>query len=159
MSQRTVPFMTFILYCLFIVVAQGWFSFIYQTYANPPELSLPHLDRQQYIEADSAGTAIPETADFLRDVTIPIVGAFAQCYTLQLYIQREMTCLNIAGDDAVRLPRINNEIVAIEAPFYLVLENRGYATSADIEGLTLNPVATFERPGGLIAIVIYEVSR
>jgi 4-amino-4-deoxy-L-arabinose transferase-like glycosyltransferase len=133
--------------------------FIYRTYTNPLELALPHLDRQQYIEADSAGTAIPETADYLRDATMPIVGGFAQCYTLQLYLQREIICLNIAGDASVRLPRINSELAAIEAPFYLVLENRGYATSADIEGVSLNPVATFERPGGLIAIVVYEVSR
>lgn len=135
----------------------GGSQFLYVSYTNPIELALPHLDRQQYIEADSAGTGIPETADFLRDVTLPIIGAFPQCRTLQLYLQRDMTCLNIAGDDSIRLPRINNELSQLEAPFYLVLENRGYATSADITVLTLTPVATFERPGGLIAIVVYEV--
>ena len=133
-------------------------KFVYQSYTNPLELKLPHLDRQQYIEADSAGTAIPETAAFLRDSTLPIVGAFPQCHTLSLYLRREITCLNIAGDAAIRLPRINAELAQQETPFYLVLENRGYATSADITAVTLNPVAIFERPGGLVAIIVYEAS-
>jgi 4-amino-4-deoxy-L-arabinose transferase-like glycosyltransferase len=158
-TQRTIPFVTIILIFTLLLVIQNGLPFIYRTYNSPLELDLPHLDRQQYLEADSAGTAIPETANYLHDTTVPIVGAFPQCYTLQLYLQREITCLNIAGDASVRLPRINDELAAIEAPFYLVLENRGYATSADIEGVSLNPVATFERPGDLIAIVIYEVSQ
>jgi hypothetical protein len=158
-TQRTIPFVTIILIFTLLLVVQNALPFIYQTYINPLELALPHLDRQQYIEADSAGTAIPETAEFLNDATIPIVGAFPQCYTLQLYVRRAITCLNIAGDASVRLPHINSELATIETPFYLVLENRGYATSADIEGVSLNPVATFERPGDLIAIVVYEASR
>jgi hypothetical protein len=158
-TQRTIPFMTIGLIFLLLLVVQNALPFIYRSYTNPLELALPHLDRQQYLEADSAGTAIPEVADYLRDKEVPIVGAFPQCYTLQLYLRREITCLNIAGDASIRIPRINVELAAIEAPFYLILENRGYATVNDIQGVNLNPAATFERPGGLIAIVVYDVSR
>jgi 4-amino-4-deoxy-L-arabinose transferase-like glycosyltransferase len=158
-THRTIPFGTVILIFVLLLVVQNALPFIYQSYTNPLELALPHLDRQQYIEADSAGTAIPEVAAFLHDSTMPIAGAFPQCYTLQLYLRREVTCLNIAGDEAVRIPRINSELAAIETPFYLVLENRGYVTAAAITGLRLNLAAVFERPGGLVSIGIYEVSR
>ena len=131
-------------------------TFLYQAATNPAVLPLPHLDKQQYIESDSAGTALPEAAAFLADVTVPIYGAFANCPTFDLYSEHDVMCLDIAGDDNVRLRRVNRTLAEITTPFILVLESQGYAVAADISAVDLNPLATFERPGGLIAIIVYE---
>lgn len=131
--------------------------FIYRAAFNPTNLPLPRLDRMQYIEVDSAGTQLPELAKWLNETQqLPIVGAFPQCYTLNLYTQAEIDCLNVISDND-RIQRINNHLKQYNQPFLLIIEEPGYVLSRDIVQIPLTPLNSFTRPGNRITTVIYRI--
>ncbi|MDQ7027062.1 MAG: glycosyltransferase family 39 protein [Anaerolineae bacterium] len=132
--------------------------FLRVAYTAPQELPLPGTDRLSYIESDAAGTMLPEVAQFIDASDIRVtVGAFPQCFTLNLYMTSEIQCVNVLADNG-RMQRVNQRLTVPEPPYYVVLESPGYVTLQDITVVDLTPIATFERRGGLITIVIYEVS-
>lgn len=146
------------------IVLLSWLNlgipFIYTAAFHPTDLALPRLDRIQYIEADSAGTKLPDLAHWLNEADpLPILGAFPQCDTLAFYLQKEITCLNISGTANQRQQRFNQTLQNLPSSFYLILERPGYIMAEDLSTISKNLVRSFERPGGIITIEVYQANH
>ena len=137
----------------------------------PAELPLPRPDRLEYIEADSAGTMLPELAALLMQEAqhvegpLAITGAFAQCNTLALYLRTLPEAERIALDcprilsPGGRGDALDAHITALaqEQEHYLVIfEDAGLVPATDVRSLRLVTLAQLPRPGGLVVISVYR---
>ncbi|MCS6835666.1 MAG: glycosyltransferase family 39 protein [Anaerolineae bacterium] len=108
--------------------------FIQQAAFNLEDLPLPHLDRLQYLTADSSGMAVPSTAERWLRLAKPearLLGLLPQCEALRLYLtvqdRQRLTCPNLLSDSA--RPRDFGLLLAeadwlvVEQPYPLRLPN------------------------------------
>ena len=145
--------------------------FLQTAWYAPANLPLIRPGRLEYIEADSAGTMIPELAALLaqeaRQVegTLAVTGAIAQCNTLELYLRSWPEAQRIALD----CPRImspegsgaalDGHVRALAGQYahYLVIfEEAGLVPASDVTSLQLLTLAELPRPGGLVVISVYR---
>ncbi len=138
--------------------------FMLTAYSAPADLPLPRSDRVQYIEADSAGTGLPETAAFIRqqaasDPALRVVGAFVQCDALAMYVAdaARVDCPDVLGAGR-RGAWLDDYITqrAADGPLLAVFESPGYADPAELASSQFEPLATFPRPGGRSLITVYR---
>jgi 4-amino-4-deoxy-L-arabinose transferase-like glycosyltransferase len=141
--------------------------FFHTAYTDPTALNLPRKDRLEYIQADSAGTLLPELATFLEDIQAEhndrlfVSGAISQCYGLSLYLADavELDCPRIFSAD-MRAGGLDAHLVALAAehdPYYVIFEQPGLVSVDRVTSLALEPVATFPRPDGVVTITVYKV--
>jgi len=149
-----------------VVVAGVWFVGVFLPFylplqRDPASLPLSATDRQEYITADSAGFALKDVADYLKQnaPTSKTVGMLANCVGLTLYLPETLECPLITWDGSQQATIANrvNELAKSEV-IYVVLENLPYITA---QGITapMESVAMFERPGGTSKLTIYRVGN
>ena len=139
------------------------------TASNQPEvLRLPEKDRLEYLEADSAGTAIPQLATYLAELQaengapLYVTGAISQCVGLTLYLPAD-------SDIVLDCPRVSSaeyrgdwldqhvtELAQTQPDYVVVFEQPGLVTVDTLESIALNPLMPFARPGNLVTITVYE---
>lgn len=162
----TLPWLT---PALWLVTAA--LPFMQTAWYAPANLPLVRPGRLEYIEADSAGTMIPELAALLaqeaRQVegTLAVTGAIAQCNTLELYLRALPEAEGIALD-CPRLMSPEGSGAALDAhvtalarrhAHYLVIfEEAGLVPASDVTSLELETLAQLPRPGGLVVISVYR---
>ena len=145
--------------------------FMQTAWYAPADLPLIRPGRLEYIEADSAGTMIPELAALLAqearqvDGTLAVTGAIAQCNTLELYLLTLPEAAQIALD-CPRLMSPQGSGAALDAhvaaqaqqhPHYLVIfEEAGLVPVTDVTSVQLETLAQLPRPGGLVVISVYR---
>ncbi|MBZ0301951.1 MAG: hypothetical protein K8J31_19540, partial [Anaerolineae bacterium] len=145
--------------------------FIQTAYENPAALVLPDKDRLEYLEADSAGTMLPELAAFLTAENarlggdLVVTGAISQCAGLALYLPPDsgiqMGCPRIFSDEG-RGAALDEHIRALSAeyPHYVVIfEDPGLVPVGDIVSIRLDTLAHFPRPGGRVTLTVYQPVR
>ncbi len=146
-------------------VALVSFPFYVQLTRDPAGLALPPLDRLEYISADSAGFALPETAAFLRtevaDPTDPpvVYGLLANCGGLKLQLPTgtalELNCPLLAPDGSTQRA-IDAEVNArLEQgrPVWIVYEALTYVSLNGIQA-DFQTEARFSRPDDLTRITV-----
>ena len=152
-------------------LATSALPFLQTAWYAPADLPLPRSDRIEYIEADSAGTMIPELTTLLAqearqvDGTLAVTGAIAQCNTLELYLRALPEAAQIALD-CPRLMSPQGSGAALDAhvtalaqqhPHYLVIfEQAGLVPVTDVTSIQLETLAQLPRPGGLVVISVYR---
>jgi 4-amino-4-deoxy-L-arabinose transferase-like glycosyltransferase len=140
--------------------------FIQTAYTNPAALPLPDKDALEYLEADSAGTMLPELAAYLAVENerlggdLVVTGAISQCYGLSLYLAQGITldCPRVFSPEG-RGQMLDAHVAALAAQhphYYVVFEQAGLVLATDITSTMLEPVAEFPRPGGLVTITVYR---
>src|SRR5690606_16668139 len=145
--------------------------FIHSAYTDPTALPLPAKDRLEYLEADSAGTMLPELADFLAgeaahfDSELVVTGAISQCYGLSLYIPADVAivldCPRVFSPEG-RGAALDQHVAALAAQherYYVIFEAAGIAAREDVTTITLEPVAAFARPGSRVIISVYQPAK
>jgi 4-amino-4-deoxy-L-arabinose transferase-like glycosyltransferase len=145
--------------------------FIHSAYTNPTALPLPDKDRLEYLEADSAGTMLPELADFLaaeaarRDDKLVVTGAISQCYGLSLYLPADadimLDCPRVFSPEG-RGAALDQHVAALAAQherYYVIFEKAGIVSLEDVTTTTLEPVAAFARPGSRVIISVYQPAQ
>jgi hypothetical protein len=160
-----------------VVVWGGLFAlpFMMQYWRDPAGLSLPDLDRLEYITSDAAGFALEDTANYLlqrsHETSIPVVvvGLLANCGGLDLYIPQHsqviVDCpyITLDGSQQATIARSIDSLAAnasVESPpfeLWIALENSPFIS---LDGITaaVEPVTVFERPDNLTRITLYRVS-
>lgn len=164
-GPRLASWLVFLLISVWVVFSG--ISFIHTAYHEPPALRLPAKDRLEYLEADSAGTMLPELADFLvaeeeRLGEIAVTAAISQCYGLSLYLpvgsDIALDCPHIYSPEG-RGAALDSHVAALageHAHYYVIFEHQGMVPVTDITTVSLEPVAEFPRPGGLVTITVYQ---
>ncbi len=132
-------------------------------------MTLPDVDRMEYISADSSGYELDKIGAFLtgqaaRDPrNMDIIGLISNCHGLELYVLGERN-LNLEcpllnwqgiGRDALTA-FVNQRAAATDRDVWIVTENIPYA---GLDGVTArrNKIITFDRPDGLSHLSIYHV--
>ena len=142
--------------------------FMQQMYREPVAARLSRNDWHEYIGRNSAGSGIPDLADYLsamaRDSGTVVEGAFVGCYTLKLYLGLEpglaLQCPNVLAGE--RRANFLNVHLPREAEkhdwYYLVLESDGLVKRDELTAVRLSLLAEFPRPGGVSIIRLYAVN-
>lgn len=131
--------------------------FIQRAATNPATLDLPHADRVQYLEADSAGTTLRELASFLENGAEPVIGAFVGCDSLSYYLSShvELTCVPFGGSAQEREARL---AAVLQTEGWIILETPGYF-EAEMLNARLETLTIFERPGDLMTVRVYSYAQ
>ena len=140
--------------------------FIHTAYTNPAALTLPDKDALEYLQADSAGTMLPELAAYLAAENehlggdLIVTGAISQCYGLSLYLAQNITldCPRVFSPEG-RGEILDAHVAALAAQhahYYVIFEQAGLVPAADITSTPLEPLIQFPRPGGLVTITVYR---
>jgi 4-amino-4-deoxy-L-arabinose transferase-like glycosyltransferase len=163
-GSRLAPRILFKLVGVWIVFAA--LPFIHTAYTDPTALPLPQKDALEYLQADSAGTMLPELAAYLSAENIRlggdlvVTGAISQCYGLSLYLAADITldCPRVFSPEGrgEMLDAHVTELAAQHPHYYIVFEYAGLVPVSDITSITLESVAEFPRPGGLVKITVYR---
>lgn len=167
--RASAAFLPWLALTLWLVTAA--LPFMQTAWYAPADLPLIRPGRLEYIEADSAGTMIPELAVLLAqearqiDGTLAVTGAIAQCNTLELYLRTLPEAEQIALD-CPRLMSPEGSGAALDAhvtalarqrAHYLVIfEEAGLVPASDVTSLELVTLAQLPRPGGLVVISVYR---
>ena len=145
--------------------------FLQVAWHAPAELPLPRPDRLEYIEADSAGTMLPELAALLAqearnvDGPLTVTGVFAQCNTLALYLRPLPEAERIALDCPRLLSpqgqgaALDAHVAALaqqQAHYLVIFEEVGLVPVTDVRSLRLETLAQLPRPGGRVTISVYR---
>lgn len=143
--------------------------FIGIAYTAPAALNLPAKDRLEYLEADSAGTMLPELAAYLVDEAaqqpIVVTAAISQCFGLSLYLPADapitLDCPRTFAPEGrgAALDAHVAEMAAQHAHYYVIFERPGLEVVDAITRTPLQALAEFPRPGNLVTITVYQPAQ
>jgi 4-amino-4-deoxy-L-arabinose transferase-like glycosyltransferase len=166
-GPRIAPLLLSVLVGVWVVTAA--LPFILTAYTNPPALNLPNKDALEYLQADSAGTMLPELAAYLAVENaragggLVVTGAISQCYGLSLLLAQSITldCPRVFSPEGhgELLDAHVAALAAQHAHYYVIFEQLGIVPVTDIVSTTLETVTEFPRPGGLVTITVYRPRR
>ncbi len=145
-----------------------WFDF--QTVTDPAQVSLPKVDRFQYIEGWPAGGKVEQMATYLRDSepqngqVLTVIGADYISYSaLQIYLapRPALNLLFAAGMSPVRLEKKVRTALTSGPTFLLLIEPKYNELLQNYRqtypDLTFQPTLTLDRPGGQYRLVAYRL--
>jgi hypothetical protein len=163
-GPRTAPLILFGFLGVWVITTA--LPFIHTAYTNPAALPLPDKDALEYLEADSAGTMLPELAVYLAAENerlggdLVVTGAISQCYGLSLYLAQGITldCPRVFSPEG-RGEMLDAHVTALAEQhphYYVIFEQAGLVPATDITSTALEPLMQFPRPGGLVTITVYQ---
>ncbi len=123
---------------------------------DPSSAPLTASDRAEYLQADSSGSGIAEAVAYLTEHDAQqVIGLLPNCTGLRFSAHHlDVACprINPNGED---IPALAALVEASAAPgVYAVKENSPYVP----QQITGTPVHIIERPGGITALTIYDLS-
>jgi hypothetical protein len=134
-----------------------WLPQAITTAQNPVQLTLPAIDRRQYIESDAIGFGFAEIAALIPDANRPLVlGFLANCqgfrYTYRQEYELHCETVNPDGSDIDELLALVEDLRGTAE--YLILEESAYfPASIDAELLGI-----VERPANRANLRLYRLS-
>lgn len=166
-GSRTAPLILAALVVVWVITIG--LPFIQTAYTDPAALTLPDKDALEYLQADSAGTMLPELAAYLAAENerlggnLVVTGAISQCYGLSLYLAQGITldCPRVFSPEG-RGEMLDAHVSALAAQhphYHVIFEQAGLVPATDITSTTLEPLIQFPRPGGLVTITVYQPVR
>ncbi|MCC7447267.1 MAG: hypothetical protein IT324_07630 [Anaerolineae bacterium] len=141
--------------------------FTVQLWNDPSAVSLPPVDRQQYVTSDASGYAIDQAAGYLLQQakdqgSLHVVSLLANCQGLRLYLaqNRQITLdcpyLTFDGSNQRALDTLINQRAAEGLNLWIAEEGLPYAK---LEGITVpyDRIAVFPRPDNVTRVTLYRV--
>lgn len=141
--------------------------FTVQLWNDPSMVSLPPVDRQQYVTSDASGYGIDQAAGYLLQQakdrgSLHVVSLLANCQGLRLYLSqnRQITLdcpyLTFDGSNQRDLDTLINQRAAEGLNLWIAEEDLPYAR---LEGITApyEKVTVFPRPDNVTRVTLYRV--
>ncbi len=138
---------------------------------DPASVTLPAIDRSEYVSSDSSGFALDQVAQTLTTYAaksnrpLRVVGLLANCLGLSHEIVAssgivvECPYITYTGSEQSNLAALVNKRAAESGTdLWLVSENSSYIS---LEGITVpyQKITSFDRPDHLVRITLYHVGQ